>query len=140
YANSKRYFKAKEQEIAGMEQKIDTLQSQLKQQQSSSAQESGLAARGFTLKTNTDAREYFENQNMDVDSLARKIETKIISQNKAGEDNPLVPYAGMAGIMKINRIQILNNRWVLAEFTDGTYWGEAIISYFLDENNQLQFD
>lgn len=138
FMNSKRYVEAKEKEINLMEEKINQLKIDALPAANSSAEKS--ESRGFTLKSNSKAREYFEDQQMDPDSIILEIESKIISQNQATEDHPLVPYPGLQGIMRINRVEVLNNRWVLAEFTDGSYWGEALISYFLDENNELQFD
>lgn len=137
YANSKRYYKAKEKEITELEQKVDTLESQLDH---SSPEKGSLEEKGFTLKTNRKAREYFENQGMEIDSIAAEIKQQIIGKNKPGEDNPLIPYSGTAeAVMHINRIKILNNRWIMAEFTDGTRWGEALIAYYLDEEDNLQF-
>ncbi len=130
YANSKRYYKAKEKEINDLEQKIDTLEAQLK----------GVRKGDFSLKTNRDARTFFEDQGINVDSLAAKIEQKIIAKNSVKKDNPLVPYAGVSGVTRIDHIHILNGRWVIAKFTDGKHWGEALISYYLDQHHQLQFD
>lgn len=139
FMNAKRYSEVKEKEIAQLEQEVNQLKiKNLPAEKTSSKKEED--ARGFTLKTNSKAREYFENQNMSPDSIARAIESKLIGQNKAKEDHPLVPYPGLDGVMRINRVETLNNRWILAEFTDGTYWGEALISYFLDEENNLEFD
>jgi len=137
YMNYKSYSEAKENEIAVLETKVNDLE--VENAMNLKAAKEG-EDRGFTLKTNSKAREYFEDMQIEVDSIAAEIESAIISKNKAEEDNSLVPYAGIAGTMKVNRVEILNNRWVLAEFTDGTYWGEALISYFLDEDNNLEFD
>src|SRR5699024_582452 len=137
YMNYKSYSEAKENEIAVLETKVNDLE--VENAMNLKAAKEG-EDRGFTLKTNSKAREYFEDMQIEIDSIAAEIESAIISKNKAEEDNSLVPYAGIAGTMKVNRVEILNNRWVLAEFTDGTYWGEALISYFLDEDNNLEFD
>lgn len=138
FMSAKKYSEAKEKEIAHLEETIEHLKEEAGEQIKAAREED--QNRGFSLKENSKAREYFEDQQMDADSIYAEIESKIISQNQAYEDNPLVPYPGIAGVMRVNRIEVLNNRWILAEFTDGTYWGEAIISYLLDEENQLQFD
>lgn len=138
FMNAKRYSEVKEKEIAQLEQEINQLKIENLPSEKSSSEKSD--SRGFTLSTNPKAREYFEDQNMDADSIIKVIEGKIIEQNQAEADHPLVPYPGLNGIMRINRVETLNNRWILAEFTDGTYWGEALISYFLDDENELQFD
>ena len=80
---------------------------------------------------------YFEEQELEAATIAQRIEDEIISRNKASEDNNLIPYEGMDGNMRINSIRILNHKWILANFTDGSHWGDLFISYYLDENNQL---
>lgn len=142
YTNSKRYSEAKQNEIAVLHKEIDSLQTTNNPPETTKKDsEQSDSREGFSLKTNSYAREFFEDQNMDVDSLEAEIENQIISQNQAEEDNPLVPYSASEGkTMSINRIKVLNNRWILAAFTDGQTWGEAIISYYLDEDNNLKFD
>src|SRR5699024_6349859 len=136
YANSKRYFEAKEKEIHKLEEHITDLEVKLEEAESQEAS----STEGFSLETNTNAREYFEDQDIEVDSLIREIESEIISKNSSEKDNPYAPYSSTgSSVMRINRINVLNNRWIMAEFTDGTQWGEVLISYFLDEDNQLQY-
>lgn len=138
FVNTKRYSEVKEKEITELEQHLHKAEADLESYKVISEDGKG---DGFTLQSNTNAKEFFEDQNIDVDSLAADIENQLISKNEPKKDNPLVPYSGAHGrAMHINRIKILNNRWIIAEFTDGIYWGEALISYYLDEKNQLQFD
>lgn len=141
YVNTKRYSEKKEAEIEGLQKKVDSFNAEEKtfQAKLDSLNDQNRELEGFSLKTNSKARGFFEDQGKNPDSIAAKIESAIISKNKADADNALVPYAGIAGIMRVNRIKVLNNRWVIAEFSDGTYWGEALISYYFDENDQLQF-
>lgn len=72
------------------------------------------------------------------EEFTSKVEDEIISRNKANEDNKLVPFEGMEGVMRINKVKVLNHKWIIADFTDGKYWGELLISYEMDENNNLQ--
>ncbi len=138
FVNTKRYSEAKEKEIAELEEHLHSVEADLESYKVISEEGKG---DGFTLQSNTNAKEFFEDQDIDVDSLATEIERQLIAKNKPRQDNPLIPYAAEHGrAMHINRIKILNNRWIIAEFTDGVFWGEALISYYLDENNQLQFD
>ena len=39
----------------------------------------------------------------------------------------------------INKIRIVNHKWILANFTDGEYWGEIFVKYDIDENNDLKY-
>src|SRR5699024_9972101 len=107
--NSKRYSKEKEKEIIGLNHKVDSLQHEvdsLKSPEKFSRDRE--TENGFSLQTNDKAREYFEDQNIDVDSIASAIEGRIISKNRVEGGNPLVPYHGLAGTMQVNRIKILN--------------------------------
>lgn len=137
FMNSKRYVEKQEEITSNLVEEVDSLKAQIAATENNSP---FTEERGFSLRNNSHAREFFENQGMSVDSVIAQIEAKVISQNSADADNPLVPYSGMKGKMRINRIKVLNNRWIMAEFTDGVYWGNCIISYYLDEHNQLQFD
>ncbi len=137
FMNSKRYVKEQEKLVHNLTEEVDSLKAQLASTQNNSPFDEN---RGFSLRSNSHSREFFENQGISVDSIIAKIESKIIAQNSVDADNPLVPYSGMKGKMRINRVKVLNNRWVMAEFTDGVYWGNCIISYYLDEHNKLQFD
>lgn len=137
FINSKRYAEAKEKEINQLEQQLYSVEADLESYKIIT----NSADQDFSLKSNPNAKAFFEDQDIDIDSLSAEIENKIISQNQLKKDNPLVPYSGTDGrVMKINRIHIINNRWIIAEFTDGIQWGEALISYFIDDQNQLQFD
>jgi hypothetical protein len=49
-----------------------------------------------------------------------------------------VPFEGMAGDMKINKLKFLNHKWILADFTDNTYWGEMILEYYFNDKNELE--
>lgn len=88
----------------------------------------------FTLKGNTDAQEYFDD--LYIDSLELYLKDKVYEYNEIKGDNPLIPYEGMEGDMKINSINILNHRWMIAEFSDGKYWGEVLLRYFYDNDTR----
>ncbi|NER16489.1 hydrolase [Spongiivirga citrea] len=88
----------------------------------------------FTLKGNSDAQEYFND--LYIDSLELYLKDKVYEYNEIKGDNPLIPYEGMEGDMKINSIKILNHRWMIAEFSDGKYWGEVLLRYFYDNDTR----
>jgi len=88
----------------------------------------------FTLKGNSDAQEYFND--LYIDSLELYLKDKVYEYNEIKGDNPLIPYEGMNGDMKINAINILNHRWMIAEFSDGKYWGELLLRYFYDNETR----
>jgi len=40
--------------------------------------------------------------------------------------------------MKINKIRFLNHKWIIADFTDGRYWGEMVIEYYISDKKQIE--
>ena len=40
----------------------------------------------------------------------------------------------------INKAKVLNHRWIIADFSDGEYWGEALIKYFLNDDGSVSFE
>lgn len=134
YVNDKRILDSKEKEIAGLENRIQEVETELESSAVTVENEDY-----FSLMNNEDALSYFDKKNIETGNLDSKIEDAIISKNKAFEDNPLVPHAGMEGSMKINRIKVLNHKWVIADFTDGKYWGEVFLSYEIGENEEIIF-
>jgi hypothetical protein len=91
----------------------------------------------FSLENNDDALAYYEHLNLKNPS--RYIEDKLLETNEKKGDNPLVPYEGMNSDFKINKIKVLNNKWILADFSDGQYWGDLIIKYELKDDLAVDF-
>ncbi len=91
----------------------------------------------FTLLGNDNAMVYLENMGYEAADIENYVREKIYEQNSGKGDNPLVPFAGMEGNMKINKLKFLNHKWILADFTDGTYWGEMILEYSVNPEGDL---
>ena len=134
YVNDKKILDAKEERIENLQNKLAEVEADL--ENSVGAEE---VEDYFNLQNNEDAITYFENKGIDTQDLILKIEDAIISKNSVEEDNPLVPQAGMEGNMRINKIKVLNHKWIIADFTDGTYWGEVFLSYEVAENGEIKF-
>ncbi|GAA4322636.1 hypothetical protein GCM10023115_50810 [Pontixanthobacter gangjinensis] len=134
YVNDKRILDSKQEKIESLETQLLDAEGEV-----SKANQEVPAEDYFNLENNEDAITYFENKGIDTKDLVLKIEDAIISRNKAGEDNPLVPLDGMEGDMRINKIKVLNHKWIIADFTDGTYWGEVFLSYEVAENGEITF-
>lgn len=96
-----------------------------------------LDANYFSLEQNENALSYLEEvYKLHPDSLKQKIENHFYSKNGT-VDNSLVPYAGMQGIMQINKVKLINHKWAVVDFTDGTYWGEMLAAYFYTPETDL---
>jgi hypothetical protein len=91
----------------------------------------------FSLENNDDALAYYEH--LKIKDVSRYIADKLLETNETKGDNPLVPYEGMDGDFKINKIKILNHKWILADFSDGQYWGEVLIKYELKDDLGIDF-
>jgi hypothetical protein len=95
----------------------------------------------FSLEFNDDAMSYFEDQGYKISELVPFIKDELYKLNVyEGDDHPLVPYASMTGNkMMINSIRLLNNRWIIADFSDGKYWGEMLLNYEIVDKQELKF-
>jgi len=91
----------------------------------------------FSLENNDDALAYYDHLNLE--NPTRYIEDQLLETNVAKGDNQLIPYAGMESDFKINKIKVLNHRWILADFSDGKYWGDLIIKYELKDDLSVDF-
>lgn len=94
----------------------------------------------FSLLDNDAAYSFYADQGMSVQEVAAKIKDEIIGKNKANDDNKLVPFSGMEGPMRVNHIKILNHKWVIADFTDGVYWGELFLKYEITDDGEIHFE
>ena len=74
----------------------------------------------FSLDRNEEAMAYFED--LSIEDLITRIKDKVYDSNAVKGDNPLVPFTGTGGKFLINKVKILNHKWLIADFSDGTYW------------------
>ena len=95
----------------------------------------------FDIDRNDNALDYFIAQGYDPDELINAIREGLYNMNDyEGEEHPIVPFVSMTGSkLLINKIRIVNHKWILANFTDGEYWGEIFVKYDIDENNDLKY-
>jgi hypothetical protein len=91
----------------------------------------------FTLQGNENAMTYLENFGYNSREVEDLVTNHIYDQNLTEGNNPLVPFEGLEGSMKINKLRFLNHKWILADFTDGVYWGEMLLEYSVEENQSL---
>ncbi|SRR5690554_4100572 len=92
----------------------------------------------FTLQGNENAMTYLESFGYRSSDIETHVSDYIYDQNALRGTNPLIPFEGINGEMKINKLRFLNHKWILADFTDGTYWGEMILEFTVKENQELE--
>lgn len=81
----------------------------------------------FSLDQNDEAKAFYPDN--DPAEIIQWVKDKIYESNTAKWDNPLVVYSGDGRKFLINKIKVLNHKWVIADFSDGTDWGEILIEY-----------
>ncbi|WP_324719069.1 hypothetical protein [Salinimicrobium sp. HB62] len=128
YVNGNKKIQSQEQELETLKEKVNDLEVDAE-----AAAARNTPEETFTLISNEEALTYLENRGFDPIQVAARVEEELISRNKADVDNDLVPYEGMNGPFRVNKVKLLNHKWAIASFTDGTYWGELLISFELDE-------
>ncbi|WP_445732360.1 hydrolase [Mariniflexile sp.] len=136
YVNSKRVFEQ-------MDHKLDGYKGQLERYKDSVAvmQDEILDVSHFNLERNEDAITYFENRGYKVSELIPLIKDELYKLNEVKGQHPIIPYASGEGRrMMINTVKLLNHKWIIADFSDGQYWGELFLKYELTEDNQLKFN
>ena len=86
----------------------------------------------FNLEGNDYALGYFENINLD--DIANRVKDQLYETNLLREKNDLIPYAAMDRTFLINKVKVLNHKWIIADFSDGTHWGELLLTYKIDQS------
>ncbi len=97
---------------------------------------------GFRFDTNDDAMTYIEREGFVISEFIPFIKDQLYELNVYDtEDHPLVPYASMTkNKMLIDQVRLLNHKWIIASFTDGTYWGEMLLKYEVIDRKELRFE
>lgn len=132
FVSTNTMHKAMSSDVQRLETEVQQLQDSLKKSQLKI-----LDMQYFTLENNDDALAYFDHLNLEAPS--RYIQDKLLETNEPTGDNPLIPYEGMESDFKINKIKVLNHKWILADFSDGKYWGDLIIKYELKDDLSIDF-
>jgi hypothetical protein len=135
YVNSKRIFES-------LNNKLEKNQTKIKKYKDSLAvmQDQVLDLSHFNLNRNEDAISYFEADGYNVDELIPFIKDELYSLNEVKGDHPIVPYASSEGRkILINTVKMLNHKWIIADFSDGEFWGEILLTYEITADKQLKF-
>ncbi|SHJ67421.1 hydrolase [Pseudozobellia thermophila] len=132
FVSNGKMAKSKDARIAQLENEVEALQDSVQD-----AQLKVLEMQYFSLENNDDALAYYDH--LKLDDPSRYIADKLLETNESKGDNPLIPYEGMESDFKINKIKVLNHKWILTDFSDGKYWGELLIKYELKDDLGVDF-
>ena len=86
----------------------------------------------FTLSDNQEALSYFKD--IDVDSLVSYIRDELYEKNFNKDSDTFIPISNTKNRYLINKVKILNHKWIIADFSNGSRWGEMWIEYYFNEN------
>ena len=142
YMNEKKIFEKQENKIEKQRNTISNLKNELLTLKDSLEvlSNENLSCNYFTLQGNENAMSYVEKLGFESLEIESQISEYIYDQNLVKEKNYLIPYEGMNGKMKINKIKFLNHKWIIADFTDGRYWGEMILEYYVTKKNKIELN
>jgi hypothetical protein len=99
----------------------------------------------FSFESNQKAQDYIVANELDkivpYDQIVPFVTEKLMENN----DNPAGnPYSGQQQIgankFIINKAKVLNHRWIIADYSDGEYWGEVLIKYFINPDKTVSFE
>jgi hypothetical protein len=99
----------------------------------------------FSLEKNENAQNYFESAKSDkiqnYVTLIPYVTAQLLDLNSNPKGNP---YTGQeqlgANKFLINKVKVLNHRWIIADYSDGEYWGEVLLKYFINEDESVSFE
>ena len=92
----------------------------------------------FSLEGNEYALSYFKN--IDINDITNRIKDQLYKKNLLMDKDELIPYATMDRTFLINKVKVLNHKWLIANFSDGTLWGELLISFKVDKSSDISFE
>lgn len=130
--SSSRKLSQRDGEVEALQQSLSRMEDSLQQ-----ARLDLLDMQYFSLENNDDALAYYDH--LELADPARYVADKLLETNEQRGDNPLVPYEGMENDFKINKIKVLNHQWILADFSDGKFWGELLLEYRLKDDLGVDF-
>ncbi|MFK7749653.1 MAG: hypothetical protein AB8B65_14750 [Kordia sp.] len=143
YVSMNKMYEQQNGKIVDFREKIDTLQSDVKKYKDSMdvLYNQNVDLRYFSLDSNGEALEYFDNYNVNSENLSQIITDLIYDKNSASANNPLVPFDGTGGkFMSVDKVKVINHKWIICSFTDGDYWGEMLLRYELDQKKNITFE
>ena len=92
-------------------------------------------ALNFSLETNELSQQYFEDLKIVNPS---QIVINALMETNIKEKNPYIKSESNSRFL-INKIRILNEKWVICEFSDGELWGDLLLEYHIDGNQKPIF-
>jgi len=132
YINSTKILEAKDKEVVKVKERLKI---------SRDSVAILVNANYFALESDQDAQEYFYSNGLDYQKTAIKVKEDLITLNENKNGNKLVPYEPIDGKpFLINTSKVLNHRWIIAEFSNGDFWGQILVKYFVSQGKPTEFE
>lgn len=99
----------------------------------------------FSLAKNENAQNYFDSGSSEkiiqYEKIIPVVTEKLLDYNANPKGNPFTGQ-DQIGTNKfiINKVRILNHRWIIADFSDGEIWGEVLLKYFVNTDDSISFE
>lgn len=99
----------------------------------------------FSLEKNENAQNYFESAKSEkirnYATLVPYVTAQLLDLNANPKGNPYTgQYQLGANKFIINKVKVLNHRWIIADYSDGEYWGEVLLKYFINDDESVSFE
>jgi len=132
YVNSNKIMEAKETEISVVKERLNIARDSIVNLKTNDY---------FSIENDQEAQDYFYNKNLDYPKVVAIVEEDLASLNANKNGNKLVPYEPIDGkIFIINKVKVLNHRWIIAEYSNANLWGQILIKYFYNEDKPTDFE
>ena len=96
-------------------------------------------ANHFAIESNDNAQNYFGSKDYSV--ISKNAIDGLLAFNDDPKGNKFTGQVTM-GNQKfiINKIKVLNHRWIIADYSDGQLWGEVLLKYFVNNDESISFE
>lgn len=93
----------------------------------------------FSLENNDRAKNYLADY--EIKQFSEKVKQSLLAYNDDKEGNIYTGQIKM-GEQKfiINKVKLLNHRWVIADYSNGELWGEVLLKYFVNDDESISFE
>lgn len=97
-------------------------------------------ARYFDIQYNEDSQYFFYENG--IENSEEFVRQQLMATNITKDENhPLISYRPRRNAkFQINKIKLLNHRWVICDFSDGLDWGELLLKITLNDDKTLSFE
>ena len=91
----------------------------------------------FSLKNNEYALAYFND--IKIENPTALIEDQLYKKNLI-KQKKIIPYIEKNRTFLINKIKVLNHKWLIASFSDGKVFGEIFLSFKMDKLGKVSYE